>query len=96
MEINFKEPHDLKICTEVYNGTKRAKAFSCALCKVERPNPPIADRHRTKYKCTQCPSVALYASEVIYLHPVCFGEYHRRKYRAVLGSSNVKGLVIGT
>lgn len=96
VEINFKEPNDLKLCTEVYDGTKRVKAYSCELCKVQKPNPPISDKNRTKYKCVQCSSVALKPSDTIYLHPECFGEYHRRKYRTVLGSSNVKGLVIGT
>ena len=96
VDINFKEPHDLKLCKEVYDGTKRVKAYSCELCKVKKPNPPISDKNRTKYKCVQCSSVALKASDIIYLHPECFGEYHRRKYRTVLGSSNVKGLVIGT
>ena len=96
VEINFKESHDLELCKEVYDGTKRVKTYSCELCKVEKPNPPISDKNRTKYKCVQCSSVALKASDIIYLHPECFGEYHRRKYRTVLGSSNVKGLVIGT
>ena len=96
VDINFKEPHDLKLCKEVYDGTKRVKAYSCELCKVKKPNPPISDKNRTKYKCVQCSSVALKASDIVYLHPECFGEYHRRKYRTVLGSSNVKGLVIGT
>ena len=60
------------------------------------PTDKASDKNRTKYKCVQCSSVALKPSDTIYLHPECFGEYHRRKYRTVLGSSNVKGLVIGT
>ena len=41
VDINFKEPHDLKLCKEVYDGTKRVKAYSCELCKVKKPNPPL-------------------------------------------------------
>ena len=95
VEINFKEPHDLKCSKEVYAKTTRMKAYSCELCKADRPIPPLTDKNRTRYYCAQCSSLSIKVSDYIYLHPECFGEYHRRKYRAVLGSSNVKGLVIG-
>ena len=71
-------------------------SVSCATCNAGQYQDQTSNKNRTKYKCVQCSSVALKASDIVYLHPECFGEYHRRKYRTVLGSSNVKGLVIGT
>ena len=85
----------MELNKEVYDETVRVKAYSCELCKVVRPNPPLTNMNRTKYYCVQCSSLALTASDRVYLHPECYGEYHRRKYRAAVGSSNVKGLAIG-
>ena len=97
MDICFATCHDMATNKVRYGKDQRINRYQCAMCKIDPLEEPISWENRTLYYCVQCSAGAESTGEHLkrtYLHPECFGRYHRHMYNKVLGSSMVKGIVV--
>ena len=97
VDINFSEFHDVALSEVARGKSQKVRPYICAMCKIDPPKELLSYESRTLYYCVQCSvfaEVAKRHQDRSYLHPQCFGRYHRHVYNKLIGSSSVKGIVI--
>ena len=94
VDVNFATHHDMVENTATWSDG-RISSYFCAFCQMNPPDEPLTYKHRSKFYCEQCSIFADFTADRVYLHPQCFGKYHRHKYDRIVGSTNVTGVVLG-
>ena len=86
--ITFNQFHDLEKDLEKEKSGQTKRGL-CANCPSHGSGPRDNSRN-TPYLCKQCSIIA--PKGKVYLHPECFGEYHRKKLLDTGGGHQMSGV----